>query len=186
MKKCTSCRNNKDILCFKKNKGEYKTCKTCRDRKREKSKLRQRMYRKDNKELVNKKLRDWRNNNKEHYSQYIETYKIENKRHMRLMQMIISHKKKDVKYNRYDANNFIDVQFIELLIEESKSICCYCNVKMLLECENLSNNLLTVERKDNTIGHIKSNCTLCCLRCNNKKYNYEKMKHDPAAETERE
>jgi len=27
-------------------------------------------------------------------------------------------------------------------------------------------NLATVERIDNSIGHIKSNCVICCLKCN--------------------
>ena len=107
--------------------------------------------------------------------------------------MVHSAKKKDIKYNRYDANRHIDRTFIEQLRPEQQDICTYCKIHMKLDCENLSDNLLTVERIDNNIGHIKSNCVLACCKCNNtrgKHFTYEeykqKVEQETPAETERE
>ena len=30
-------------------------------------------------------------------------------------------------------------------------------------------DLATIERKDNSIGHIKSNCVIACMKCNKMK-----------------
>ena len=32
--------------------------------------------------------------------------------------------------------------------------------------QKIRNDLATIERLDNSIGHIKSNCVLCCMQCN--------------------
>lgn len=82
---------------------------------------------------------------------------------------IISHsKQKDKKYDRYDANNFIDKCFLESLIEEYP--CCYYeDCKVELQYVKFQDDLATIERLDNSVGHIKSNCVICCLRCNNLK-----------------
>jgi len=71
----------------------------------------------------------------------------------------------DIKHNRYDANNFIDRCFLESLFEEYP--CCYYDdCKVELQYVEYQNNLATIERLDNSIGHIKSNCVICCLSCN--------------------
>ena len=38
-----------------------------------------------------------------------------------------------------------------------------------LQYTEYQDDLATIERLDNSIGHIKSNCVLCCLKCNNLK-----------------
>jgi hypothetical protein len=80
--------------------------------------------------------------------------------------MISCSKANDKKYNRYDANNFIDRCFLEGLIEEY--IHCYwddCKIK--LQYVEYRDDLATIERLNNSIGHTKSNCVLACKRCNN-------------------
>lgn len=82
----------------------------------------------------------------------------------------------DKKYNRFDIANFIDTDFCKLLIEESEYKCCYC--KCDLELVNHTNNLISIERIDTKIGHIKSNVKIACLHCNiskvgNKEINLE-------------
>jgi len=79
--------------------------------------------------------------------------------------MIMSSKSKDKKYNRYDADNFIDKCFLEGLVEEYPN-CYYEDCKIELQYVEYQDNLATVERIDNSIGHIKSNCVICCLKCN--------------------
>jgi hypothetical protein len=72
-------------------------------------------------------------------------------------------RKSDKKYNRYDANNFIDKCFLEGLVEDY-SDCFYCSVK--LQYIVYQDDLATIERINNDIGHIKSNCVLACMKCN--------------------
>lgn len=85
-----------------------------------------------------------------------------------ILLMIGSSRKSDRRYGRYDANNFIDKCFIEGLFEENPNLICpYCEDKMSLEYDDI--NKVSIERIDNTIGHIKSNCILACLQCNVKR-----------------
>ena len=78
----------------------------------------------------------------------------------------------DKKYNRLNIQEFIDTDFCRLLIEESNYQCCYC--KCDLELINHTNNLISIERINNKIGHNKNNVKICCLHCNvSKKGNKE-------------
>lgn len=78
----------------------------------------------------------------------------------------------DKKYNRLDLPNFIDTDFCKVLIEDSDYKCCYCNCD--LELIHHTNNLISIERINNKIGHIKSNVKISCLYCNiSKKGNKE-------------
>jgi len=70
----------------------------------------------------------------------------------------------DKKNNRLDIVNFIDRDFCKLLIEESNNKCCYCNCE--LEFIHYSGNMITIERIDNSLGHIKSNVKISCHHCN--------------------
>ena len=71
----------------------------------------------------------------------------------------------DKMYNIYDADRFIDKCFLKGLIEDHKQ-CYYGDCKVILQYTEYRNDLATIERLDNSIGHIKSNCVLCCLKCN--------------------
>ena len=69
----------------------------------------------------------------------------------------------DKKNNRFDIVNFIDKCFCENLIEEYPN-CYYCSVE--LQYKNYQDDLATIERIDNKLGHIKSNCVIACKTCN--------------------
>ena len=79
--------------------------------------------------------------------------------------MISSSRKSDKKYNRYDADNFIDKCFLEGLFEDSNK-CHYCDVEFTYN--EVCDTLVSIERLNNSIGHIKSNCVLACLSCNHR------------------
>ena len=70
----------------------------------------------------------------------------------------------DKNNNCFDIFNFIDKNFCKLLIESSNNKCCYCDCE--LELIHYGNNLITIERINNSIGHIKSNVKIACLKCN--------------------
>tara|TARA_R110002126_G_scaffold19885_1_gene74367 strand:- start:1051 stop:1998 length:948 start_codon:yes stop_codon:yes gene_type:complete len=76
-------------------------------------------------------------------------------------------KQRDKHYNRLDMVNFIDRDFCQLLIEESNDKCCYCLVD--LEYVEYGPKLISIERINNNIGHIKGNVKIACLSCNSLK-----------------
>jgi len=79
--------------------------------------------------------------------------------------MIYSSRHHDKEYNRYDADNFIDKCFLEGLFEDSEN-CHYCGVEFTYN-EKIA-TFVTIERLNNSIGHIKSNCVLACWDCNSR------------------
>ena len=81
-----------------------------------------------------------------------------------IQRFISASKCKDKLHNRFDIINFIDTDFCKLLIEESNNLCCYC--KCELELIHYGANLITIERIDNSLGHIKSNVKIACYKCN--------------------
>ena len=84
-----------------------------------------------------------------------------------IRKMIASSKTTDIKRGHYDAAAHVDEPFLRALIAEFKAHdleCAYCNMSMTFE--EYGQDLITLERRDNTIGHTKTNCTFCCLFCN--------------------
>ena len=77
--------------------------------------------------------------------------------------MVYGSKHSDIKYKRYDANNFIDYCFVEMLIDESMA-CFHC--KKTMQLVEFTETLCTIERLNNQIGHSKANCVLACKKCN--------------------
>jgi hypothetical protein len=79
--------------------------------------------------------------------------------------MIQCTRQTDRKYKRYDPNNHIDYPFLEGLSEDFTE-CYWDDCETQLQYIIYRDDLATIERLDNSIGHIKSNCVLACLKCN--------------------
>jgi len=77
--------------------------------------------------------------------------------------MIKCSKQSDNKKEHYDADKFIDMEFLTELFEESNT-CHYCSVEFTYN--ERCDTFVTIERLNNKIGHIKSNCVLACWNCN--------------------
>ena len=84
----------------------------------------------------------------------------------------------DKKKHRYDPDNFIDYWFIQRLIDEHP-VCYWPDCRIELQFLKYQENLATIERLNNNVGHNKDNCVLACLRCNHmkksNKFNFEKI-----------
>ena len=80
-------------------------------------------------------------------------------------QWIVNSRHYDKMNNIYDADRFIDKCFLKGLVEDYQQ-CYYGDCKVNFQYTEYQNDLATIERLDNSIGHIKSNCVLCCLKCN--------------------
>ena len=63
-----------------------------------------------------------------------------------------------------NADRFIDKCFLEGLVEDSRGECHYCHTE--IQYKTYNKTLATIERLDNSIGHLKSNCVIACLPCN--------------------
>ena len=87
---------------------------------------------------------------------------------------MVSHSKEsDIKYNRYDDSQFIDYAFCENLLK-TITHCPYDDCQIRLQHKIYDSTLSSIERIDNSIGHIKTNCIICCLACNiQKKSNHQ-------------
>jgi hypothetical protein len=84
--------------------------------------------------------------------------------HIIVKQMLSSAKQKDIKYNRYNKDNFIDYNFVKNLIQNCDDKCFYCKVD--LQYLFFNQTLATIERLNPKIGHIKSNVKIACHSCN--------------------
>ena len=78
--------------------------------------------------------------------------------------MINGSKQADKKHNRFAEDTFVDYDFVLNLIQKSKDQCYYCSCELqyLERCDNMG----TIERLDNAIGHTKGNCVIACFECN--------------------
>ena len=92
-------------------------------------------------------------------------------------QWIFSSRQYDKMRNIYDADRFIDKCFLEGLVEDYKQ-CYYGDCKVIIQYTEYLNDLASIERLDNSIGHIKSNCVLCCLKCNLSKKSKKSSAHE--------
>jgi len=83
-----------------------------------------------------------------------------------------NYKKQDVKANRpIDDENYIDVDWIRDTFRDNKN-CYKCQVPFEIKTEEGScESNLTVDRINNDLPHLKSNCKLCCVDCNRGKSN---------------
>jgi hypothetical protein len=78
--------------------------------------------------------------------------------------MIYGSKATDKKYERFDSTNFIDYLFVKNLIDKCENKCFYCQCE--LQYTIFRNDLATIERLNNNLGHIKGNCAISCKNCN--------------------
>ena len=90
-----------------------------------------------------------------------------NEQHKLIKNILNNSKKVDKKNNRYDQTNFIDYCFVENLLDDANMMCGYCACE--IQYIEYNSTLASIERKDNSIGHIKGNCMIACLKCNIKR-----------------
>jgi len=140
MDKCKRCHCKRTEDDFYKNGKMFKTCYFCRAYNKN--------YRRRNKGIINE-----------------NDFKCPRRNPVKTsIQGWISHSKQsDKNYNRFDSDGFIDEFFLNKLIKDFPN-CYHCEVK--LQYLKYNDTLATIERLDNSIGHIKSNCVLACRKCN--------------------
>ena len=78
---------------------------------------------------------------------------------------ILNYKNQDTKAKRkWGDKEYIDMKWIENKLDECHYMCCNCNC--FLDNDYNSNHLWTVDRINNHLAHIKTNCQILCINCN--------------------
>jgi len=74
----------------------------------------------------------------------------------------------DLKARRYDKENHITSKYLRELKQECGEKCSYCGCE--LDWSNQQHirrsKQVTLQRKNNKLGHIKGNCVYACFECN--------------------
>lgn len=86
-----------------------------------------------------------------------------------LIRSIISNSRiSDKKHERYDQVNFIDTGYLKSLFGGRDDLYCpYCRELMsYLPVKLAGGRTITIQRKDNRVGHTKDNTIFCCHNCN--------------------
>jgi hypothetical protein len=159
-KMCNRCKKTKNIIDFTKGNNILKSCYNCREifkKSRNKTKCIHNIVKYYCKICNGSKICE---HNKVKYKCKICGDEIK----ITIRHMLASSKKTDKQHNRYDLTNFIDKCFVKNLIEDCEDKCYYC--KCELQYINYTDNLATIERIDNKLGHIKGNCVIACKSCN--------------------
>ena len=94
--------------------------------------------------------------------------------------MIHSSKVNDKKVNRtYNEDDYINIDFLNELWVKQNEKCFYqdCECKLTLDFNKDFRNpsQISIQRLNNDIAHIQSNCVLSCLKCNVSKMENEKL-----------
>jgi hypothetical protein len=80
----------------------------------------------------------------------------------RIMKMSVSN---DKKYNRYNEKEHINEEHLKELFAKNIGLRCY-RCKRGCQVIDYDRSLCTIDRLNNTIGHVKGNCVLSCRQCN--------------------
>ena len=141
---CSMCRHEQDDDYFisKKDGSITKNCEACRDRRI--------MFDKNNKCHHERAKRNCR--------ECVARPKV-----LLAQQMLQHSKHEDKKRGRYDPENHITKdEILDLFEEYPTCIWCECDVQYI----HHQNNLATIERLCNSIGHLSGNCVIACFYCN--------------------
>jgi len=101
---------------------------------------------------------------------YTKTIKKYNPLQFKFSEMIHATRTKDRRQKIFNEVEFIDYPFLYELWDKQKGICFYqdCNCEMVLtfNLKTRLDNQISIQRLDNSLGHVKSNCVFSCFKCN--------------------
>lgn len=157
MKKCSKCKEIKELGCFSKDKkrpdGLYLQCKPCVKEASRKRYL-------NNKDEINAKTKKWKQDNKEAYLAQQREY---NKDYIKTP----SYKYREYRNGAIDRNYEFDISFDEFMSYWQKP-CAYCGVEI---------ETVGLDRVDNSLGYSIGNIQTCCFRCNRSKDTFSKQEY---------
>ena len=86
----------------------------------------------------------------------------------RLYNLVSNSKVGDLKSGRYDKENHITAKYLRQLKLDCGEKCSYCECDLDWSDQHhiRRSKQVTLQRKNNKIGHIKGNCVYACFECN--------------------
>jgi hypothetical protein len=161
MVKCSRCHDWHHPADFMSNDRNVKSCKTCREKRKKSYEKHAKKRREYAKEYHEKNAERLLKQTKDYYKNQKLLYPLNTK----FKQMIHSSIKSDKNSNRpYDRSDYIDEEFLNFLWDQDQ-LCFYCRCQMTLEF-TINPNKVSIQRLDNDLPHIKTNCVLSCYSCN--------------------
>jgi len=159
-RKCTQCKKNYELEHYTKGNKILKNCLKCRNIGK-KSQIKNKCFHGKRKDLCS-----------EcggvgiciHSKEKLHCKLCNNPIHITIKRMIRASKQKDKKKNRYDESEYVDYEYLFNLIDISNNECYYCECP--IQYTNFTNNLATIERISNVLGHNKNNVVIACRSCN--------------------
>lgn len=100
----------------------------------------------------------------EHERQRFQCKECSDPVHITIRNWINNSKHSDINSDRYIEQEYITYEFCQKIMKESNFQCCYCACE--LQMMERKQDLITIERIDNSKGHIIGNCKIACFRCN--------------------
>ena len=83
-----------------------------------------------------------------------------------LQRKIEGHRLEDTKKNRpFDESDYIDRTYVCQLFRSQQCQCARCDHELDVDYDNDGQAQFSINRIDNNLAHIKSNCELVCLQC---------------------
>ena len=152
MKPCIDCGKE-----FETKRGKF--CKSCRiNRKRESN----RRYHYKNRDKNIERMRKYRKTHQDYFINYRKKNLIKCK--------IEVYKTKDkMRGRKWEDDEYITQTWIREELYLCKLKCHYCNCEMKTEFDKYDQKQWSVDRMENSKAHIKENCCICCLGCNNRR-----------------
>jgi hypothetical protein len=157
-----------------------KCCVKCR----EVAKVQHKKYRNNHADQISEKIKEYYKNNADHLCEKAKTYyknqKISNPLHIKLNRMIHCSIQADSKSNRlYDLQDYIDEEFLNFVWNDQDKRCYHCNGEMTLDFSATTRvpTQISIQRLNNDLPHIKTNCVLACLSCNLNRKELTKVEH---------
>jgi len=178
--KCNSCKTMRTPSDFIYKQKVNKTCGYCwdnRKKNKEKESERKKKYYEANKD----KYKEYREANKDKRKEYYEAnkekinekkkefknkLKQENPLLYKVKEMVCHSRGGDIKNNRYNETNYVDIDHLFKLMEIQAGCCVYCGIEMLVDDFTHSKDGVSIQRINNSLGHNKNNCVMSCFGCN--------------------
>lgn len=203
--KCSRCHSNCLLAEFKLNRiGKLgKICERCRElvsikrkkyREEHKDEIKElnKKYYEENKDKIQMKVKQYYEANKEtileKQKQYVNEHSDKTKEYHKhykkstldivIIRKIGHAKDKDVKYHRtYDDDEYVTVDWVKNKLIKYDNTCKLCSKGLKITgYDYLDPDQFTIDRKNDDIAHIKSNCQIICWRCNLMKGNKGQFK----------
>ena len=168
---CSKCKYLKPSEEFIHNDKEMKTCNSCSEYAAK--------YRQQNKEKLAHYNKEYRQQNKDAIKEYnqqkckdhYQQRKLKDPLHFKFVNMV-SHSKTYDKKNGllYEDEDYITIEFLNELFCLQQGKCFYqdCEVELTLDFikETRPPTQITIQRHNNLLAHIQTNCCLSCFKCN--------------------